>query len=147
MAVTSSQSFPQLLISRLEGRAQSPLYKQGQFHRLYDELKVQEDSIKAAIRSDTGDSATEVDIEFALTLSELRIHHGSINLQVDLDAERKVETGRDNISRALPFGIVYIVPTTQNLLYSVISALCAALAAGNCIILEVRILTSDTFQA
>ena len=132
-----SESFPRLRISKLEGRATSTRFKQGQFHRLHETLKTSETSIKAAIAADDFLLDAEVDIEYAMALSELHLHYSSIDLGDDLRNMRTIEREKDNVNRSKSLGIAYIVPWRRNTFYSIISPLCAAIAAGNCVIIEV----------
>jgi acyl-CoA reductase-like NAD-dependent aldehyde dehydrogenase len=75
--------------------------------------------------------------EVVLALQELRAHYVSLSLTKDLEAEYRIKNGKDSPDASRGVGIVYITPTTHTLFYSVISALTTALAAGNCIVLEV----------
>lgn len=136
---TTYPSFPRLQISCLEGRAHGTRHKQAQFQSLHEKLKNSSDAIKAAITADSGHTTSEVEFEFSLALSELRLHFNSLNLQTELAIARKIEAGHDNIGKVRPAGIVYILPQKQNLFYSVISPLCAAIAAGNCVVVEVSL--------
>lgn len=133
-----SKEFLSIQISHLEGRGHTYRYKQEQFHRLYDLLTKSANTLKLAIQADSVLSSAEADFEFARALLELRIHHDSLDLENDLKQARKVETGVDNVERVRPVGIVYIVPSKSSLAFSVLSALGAAIAAGSCVIVEVR---------
>lgn len=134
---TLSLPFPRLQIAQLEGRGQSTLYRQAQFRRLYKSLTTSAPAIKLAIQADSGHLPNEVEFEFTLAISELRNLYNSLDLAQELDSLRRVTKGQDNVERTKPVGIVYIVPATWSLFYSAISPLGAALAAGNCVILEV----------
>lgn len=94
-------------------------------------------AIKLAIQADSGHSPNEVEFEFTAAISELKDLYESCNLAQELDSLRRVTKGENNAERTKPVGIVYMVPSTWSLFYSVISPLGAALAAGNCVILEV----------
>jgi acyl-CoA reductase-like NAD-dependent aldehyde dehydrogenase len=133
----SPPPFPRIAISNLEGRAQSTHYRQSQLHRLQTELTKSKDEIKAAIRADVGHTSLEADVEYTLVLSELREHYETLNPKNELAATRQVELGNDNLNRSKTTSIVYIVPSTHTLLYSVLSPVCAAIAVGNCVIVEV----------
>ncbi|KAH8799725.1 aldehyde dehydrogenase PutA [Xylogone sp. PMI_703] len=128
----TTHSFSRIEISILEGRAQSTRLRQKLFHSLHEVLKSLEIEVKDAILADTGYSESEVTLEYSLTISELRTHYASLNLEEDLKSQRSLE----NLDATTDVGIVYIIPSQQNLFYSSVSALTAALAAGNCVILE-----------
>ena len=137
MAASTGTPFPRIQIARLEGRAQPLRYRQGQLQRLHSEMIRSKDIFKSAIAADTGHTSLEIDLEFALVLSELRLHYDSLNLQSELAIARQIENGIDNADRTQPVGIVYVVPAEQNLFYSVMAPLCAAITAGSCVIVEV----------
>lgn len=135
----TTEWFPQLQISRLEGRAQSVRLRQSLFHSLHSALTSSESTIKQAIAADTSNNDADIALEFFLALSELRTHYESL----DLDAEVKLAHTLENLTGTTNVGIVYVIPGQRNLFYSVLSPLCAALAAGNCVILEVRPITES----
>lgn len=93
--------------------------------------------IQDAIRADSDHSIQEIHAEVVLALQELRTHYLSLSLEKDLEVEYRIARGKDSPDGSRGAGIVYIVPCTHTLFFSVISALAAALAAGNCIVLEV----------
>ncbi|EXJ74260.1 uncharacterized protein A1O5_02556 [Cladophialophora psammophila CBS 110553] len=128
----AGDSFSRIEISSIEGRAQSTRLRQKLFHSLHTALRSSEKLIKDAILVDSGLSDSEVNLEYALAISELRTHYTSIDLEKDLKAQRAAE----NLGATTSVGTVYVIPAKQNLFYSVISALTAALAAGNCVVVE-----------
>lgn len=128
---------PNIQVSVLDGRAQSHHYKKDQFRRLHDLLTTSANNLKVAIQADSALNPTEADFEIARALLELRMHYESLDLQRDLVAARKVESGVDNSERVRPVGVVYIIPSKSNLTFSTLSVLGAAIAAGSCIVVEV----------
>ncbi|KPI44044.1 uncharacterized protein AB675_6158 [Cyphellophora attinorum] len=124
--------FSRIEVSRQEGRAQSVRLRQKLFHSLHSAIKASEKAIKEAVQADTGYNDHDVNIEYSLTISELRTHYESLDLRRELDSQKAIE----NLDATTSVGIVYIIPARGNLFYSIVSALTAALAAGNCIILE-----------
>ncbi|KAK4935800.1 hypothetical protein LTR10_023207 [Elasticomyces elasticus] len=128
----ADDSFSRIEISSLEGRAQSTRLRQKLFHSLHATLRFSEKTIKDAILADSGHCESEVNVEYALAISDLRKHYASVDLEQDLKAQKAVE----NLAATTNVGIVYVIPAKQNLFYSVISALTAALAAGNCVVVE-----------
>ncbi|KAJ5151370.1 uncharacterized protein N7482_010622 [Penicillium canariense] len=125
-----------VLAANIDGRTQNTRYRQGQFDRLQSVLVEHVAEIHDAIRSDSGHTQQEVRAEIVLALQELRTHYMSLSLQKDLEVEYRIAHGKDNLENARGAGIVYIVPSTHTLFFSVMSAMTAALAAGNCIVLE-----------
>lgn len=129
--------FPEIQLSLLDGRAETFRYREAQLYTLFEALKRSSQKLKVAIQADYLLSATEADLELATTLSELRHHYEALDPQKELEATRQVEKGAENVSRAKPVGIVYIIPSRWSLTFSIVSALSAAMAAGCCAIVEV----------
>lgn len=127
------EPFSRIEIANLEGRAQSTRFRQKLLHSLHHALIPAEKTIRDAISMDTGYNDFETTLEYALAITELRIHYDSLNLEDDLKCQRAVE----NLNATTSVGVVFITPSNQNLFYSVISGVTAAIAAGNCVILEV----------
>ena len=127
-----------IVAANIDGRTQNTRYRQGQFHRLQSVLVKHVAEIQDALHSDSGHSPQEIRAEVVLALQELRTHYVSLSLEKDLEIEYRIAHGKDNADGSRGAGIVYIVPCTHTLFFSVLSALTAALAAGNCIVLEVR---------
>jgi acyl-CoA reductase-like NAD-dependent aldehyde dehydrogenase len=136
--MVSPQPFARLVAAEIDGRAHNIRYRQSQFHRLQSALVQHIDQIRNALQTDSGNVPEEVQAEICLALKEIRTHYLSLNMQEDLENEYRVTRGKDNQDAARGSGIVYIIPATHTMFFSVISALSAAIAAGNCIILEVR---------
>lgn len=141
---TLSRPFPRLQISVLERRAQSTLHKQAQIRQLFSALNSSASAIKLAIQLDSGIQPREAELEFVLALTELRELYGALDIANELDNQRRISDDKDNLERVNPHGIVYVVPGTLSLFYSSVSPLAAAIAAGNCVVLEV--LTFQPFQ-
>lgn len=135
----ASESFSRIEISCLEARPKSIRLRQNLFHSLHSALRSSEKSIKDAIAEDTGHGDWDISLEYTLAISELRAHYN----YVDLEEDRKSKKLVDNLQATTSVGIVYIIPSKRNVFYSVTSALTAALAAGNCVVLEVMPIISD----
>ncbi|GFG23053.1 aldehyde dehydrogenase family 3 member B1 [Aspergillus udagawae] len=131
-----SSQFSRLLAAEIDGRTQNTRYCQNEFHRLQSALSQHIDEIQDAIQKDSGNEPEEVRAELCLALKEIRTHYQTLSLEKDLEEEYRVVAGKDNADAKRGAGIVYIVPSTHTMFYSIVSALSAALAAGNCIILE-----------
>ena len=70
-------------------------------------------------------------------MNELRTHYDQLNLDQELAEEYSIKRNRNCPHGRVAFGIVYIIPEASALLFSVLSALCAAITAGNCCVVEV----------
>ncbi|KAJ9603049.1 hypothetical protein H2200_012344 [Cladophialophora chaetospira] len=128
----TTQPFSRIQIARLEGRAQSVRLRQSLFHSLHAALIASEGTIKRAIAADTGSSDADSSFEYSLALSELRTHYESLDLKTEVERAHTLE----NPSGTTNLGIVYLIPAQRNPFYSILSPLCAALAGGNCVVLE-----------
>jgi acyl-CoA reductase-like NAD-dependent aldehyde dehydrogenase len=130
------ESFSRIEISCLEARPQSIRLRQNLFHSLHSALKSSEQTIRDAIVDDTSHDDRDISLEYTLAIAELLAHYDSLGLEEDLKSNILV----NNPQATTGVGIVYIIPSKQNLFYSVISALTAALATGNCVVLEVLLI-------
>ncbi|RDH31261.1 aldehyde dehydrogenase PutA [Aspergillus welwitschiae] len=138
---------PQLvavLASNIDGRLNNVLFRQKQMRRLHGCIVNNMDDIRASIVEDYGHSPEEVQTELCLALQEVHTHFASLDLKHDLQSEYLVAHGEDNWKATRGAGIIYIIPTTHTLFYSVIAALSASIAAGNCTIIELQKSSSRT---
>ncbi|KAF7715071.1 Uncharacterized protein PECH_003541 [Penicillium ucsense] len=122
--------------ANIDGRTQNARYRQSQFQRLQSALVERIADIQDAIRADSGHTQQEVRAEVILAMQELRTHYASCDIHKDLEIEYRIAKGQNNEDNVQGAGIVYIVPSTHTLFFSIISALTAAMAAGNCVVLE-----------
>ncbi|PYH96517.1 aldehyde dehydrogenase PutA [Aspergillus ellipticus CBS 707.79] len=134
--MVAPQLFPRIVAAEIDGRCQNIRYRQNQFHRLKSAVVQHIDQIRDAIAADSGHSPEEVRAEICLAVKEIRTHYASLDLKKDLEVEYRVANGKDSPDGRRGVGIVYVVPCTHTLFFSVVSALSAAMAAGNCVILE-----------
>lgn len=121
----------------IDGRAQTPRYIQKQLTQLYDALQKAQPAIQNAIRRDTDYSSVEADSEIFLALKAVRQQYEAFNLEEFLDQEYSLAHAKDNLSRRVPVGCVYIIPSQHSRFYSIVQPACAAIAAGNCVMVEV----------
>ena len=98
----------------------------------------------AAQEKDTGASKAEVEVEHFLAMETVRHFYDSLDFGKELETEYLVAHGKDNTSRRTGAGLVIIRPTTYTRLFSILSPLAAALAAGSVVALEVG---RDFFRA
>ena len=132
-----SSSISRVQAANIDGRARSPRFIQEQLGCLHATLVNNFRDVHQAISIDTGNSSAEVGIEYYLSLASLKALYRSINLEDILDEEYSLAKGKDAPSRRVAAGIVYIMPSVYALFYSVITSLSAAIAAGNCVVIEV----------
>ncbi|KAJ5507606.1 hypothetical protein N7527_009749 [Penicillium freii] len=120
----------------LDGRMHNIFTRRTQLESLQKTLLDEADAIQDAIRADTGYAAPEAAMEYLLTLNTLKEYHQTLNIDRALQDEYAIARGEDATSRRDPVGIVYIVPTSYTVFYSVLVAVAGALTAGNCIVIE-----------
>ncbi|KAJ5978941.1 hypothetical protein N7501_002283 [Penicillium viridicatum] len=120
----------------LDGRMHNIFTRRTQLESLQKKLLDEADAIQDAIRADTGYAAPEAAVEYLLTLNTLKEYHQTLNIDRALQDEYAIARGEDATSRRDPVGIVYIVPTSYTVFYSVLVAVAGALTAGNCIVIE-----------
>ncbi|RDL31060.1 Uncharacterized protein BP5553_09849 [Venustampulla echinocandica] len=126
-----------VLSAVIDGRAQTPRYIQKQLAQLYDALQKAKPAIHNAIRHDTEYSSAEADSEIFLAMKVVKQQYEAFNWEEFLDQEYSLAHSKDNLSRRVPIGCVYIIPSQHNRFYSIILPACAAIAAGNCVMVEI----------
>lgn len=134
-----ANSTERIVAAAVEGQAQDLRFIQGQLSKLHAALVRSSLEIQAAIQRDTKCSASEAEIQYALTLENLASHFSNADFEAALHNEYNIARGENRPNGLAPHGIVYIVPSSYNAVYSSIAASAAAIAAGNCIIFEVSV--------
>ena len=122
----------------IDGRSRSVFYRQTQLEKLHRALVLESSPIQDAIVADTGRPASEARLEFSLALRVLRDRYAELDATRDLEAEYRIAKGQNAADAREPYGIAIIRPVGHTLFYSTVAPLCAALTAGNCVILQVR---------
>ncbi|KAF7528392.1 hypothetical protein G7054_g10160 [Neopestalotiopsis clavispora] len=121
----------------IDGRAHNIRYRQQQLQQFSIRLQENADKICEAITLDSGFDEGEAVFEFAQSIKAVRTLYEQLDLQAALDEEYSVANNKDNISARVPVGVVVIRPGQHGRLFSVVSPVAAALAAGNCVIVEI----------
>ncbi|KAL6243409.1 hypothetical protein RBB50_009401 [Rhinocladiella similis] len=122
--------------SIIDGRVHSPRFRQQQLIRLHHELQEGRTGLVDAIRKDTSYSETEAQIQHLLTLGAIKHYYSEISLDKSLEDEYKLAHSQDNSTKRVPAGYVCLNPGGHDLLYSTIVPVAAAIASGNCVVLE-----------
>lgn len=136
MASTHKAAISRLRAAKIDGRTENLRYRQSQLQYLHRELCSASDELRGAIRKDASFTAPEADVEFASAMSALKEAYESLDFDQALDAEYNPARGFDYTSRRTGVGIVYIRPANSFPFFNVISPVVAAIAAGNCIMLQ-----------
>lgn len=126
-----------LQMSAVDGRAENGRFRQDQLQSLHGALRQEAGRICAALQADSDSSAAEVETEFYLAMEAIRHFYGTLDFDKNLKGEYGVVHGKDNLNRRVAVGFVVIKPTSHTRFYSIVTPLAAAIAAGNCILLEV----------
>ena len=122
--------------SVIDGRAETPRFRQRQLAALHATLIKSKNDILAAIINDSHHTRYEAEAQYHLTPQALK----SIYLQLDplkmIATEYSISHGKDNANRRVPFGCAHIIPSQTSLFYSSTVPVAAAISAGNCVVLE-----------
>ncbi|KAF1933854.1 ALDH-like protein [Didymella exigua CBS 183.55] len=131
-----SSAIAELHATALTARCHNAFFRQKQLKALHDALRRDSSTIRDAIRSDTRVSEQEATVEIALSLDLVRAHYAVIDPARELEDEYRVSNGRDAQNQTQPWGVVYIESQRHTPLFSIVAALSAAMAAGNCVALK-----------
>ncbi|KAK2000353.1 hypothetical protein LX36DRAFT_689478 [Colletotrichum falcatum] len=127
-----------LLDTVVDGRAEGIRFRQDNLLSLHNELRKESSALTAAQEGDTGASKAEIEAEHFLALEAVRHFYESLDFAKELETEYLVARGKDNAKRRTGAGLVIIRPTTYTRLFSILSPLAAALAAGSVVALELE---------
>ncbi|KAH3948976.1 hypothetical protein HBH70_002200 [Parastagonospora nodorum] len=137
--VTPDAALADLQATALTARCHNVFFRQKQLKSLHDALRKNVSSIKDAIKQDTRTSDAEATTEIALALDIVKEHHTSLNSKKELEEEYRITNKKNASDRREPWGVVYIEPQQNHTpLFSVVVAVSAALAAGNCVALKLE---------
>lgn len=122
----------------IDGRGRNAFYRKTQLDNLQSALVKEASTIQDAIVVDTGCLPSEARLEFSLALGALRDRFTELDPERELALEYRVAKGTDAPDMREPYGVAIIRASQQHTpFYSTIAPACAALAAGNCIVLQV----------
>jgi acyl-CoA reductase-like NAD-dependent aldehyde dehydrogenase len=139
--MTSNSNLDRLRASVIEGTTENVRYRQRELERLHSSLCKNKSLLLSSISKDTdgasGKSNFESDAEFWLTINAMETHYTSLDFEKSMVEEYLIAKGSDNKDRRVGKGLVIIRPTTHTRFYSIINPIATAIAAGNCVALEV----------
>lgn len=136
---TDKAAVERLQMSVVDGRAENGRHRQNQLQSLHKTLREEAGEICAALQADLGSTAAEAETEIYLAMEAVRHFYESVDFDKDLKDEYSVAHGKDNLSRRVGLGLVLIRPTSHTRVFSTVTPLAAAIAAGNCVLLEVAL--------
>jgi acyl-CoA reductase-like NAD-dependent aldehyde dehydrogenase len=137
MTTDIQNSISLLRASVVEGRPENVRYRQDQLYALHSALQASSDAICLAITNDAQCSPQEAQIELYLGMDALKRSYERLDFDQSLKSEYLVAFGNNNLDRRVALGLVAVRPSRHSRFNSILSPLVAAIAAGNCIILEV----------
>ncbi|KAH8679519.1 Aldehyde/histidinol dehydrogenase [Tricladium varicosporioides] len=122
--------------SVIEGRAENVRFRLDQLNLLHTSLLSHVDEICKSLSIESSSSQIQAETEFFLATDAVKRIHETLDFDQSLKDEYQVTTGKDNAERRAAIGLVVIRPSEHSRLYSIINPVAAALASGNCILLE-----------
>ncbi|RDW85613.1 hypothetical protein BP5796_03938 [Coleophoma crateriformis] len=138
MAKSLDASLQQLLAAVTDGRTENTRYRQNELHRLHAGLKVQKETICEAISKSASIPASDAEIEYVLAMDSINQLYMTLDFDESMKKEYLVTTGVNNTERRVGLGLVAVRPSKHSRFYSAVTPIAAAIAAGNCVLLEVE---------
>lgn len=142
-----TKPFSAIRSAAIDGRVHNPIYRKDQLRNLHSALADNASSIQDAIAKDSKNQSSEVKVEYCLALQIIADAYNAIHPDKQLEEEYSVKKGHDDVTSREPAGIVVIEPSSHAFFYGLIAALAPALAAGNCVIVQVSLYTYSNKRA
>ncbi|KAF4882337.1 4,4'-diaponeurosporen-aldehyde dehydrogenase [Colletotrichum fructicola] len=141
MANHRNNDLDQIVLDRvtaaaIDRRAHNIRYRQQQLQQLHSFLRKHVDTICKLTMQDSNYTDEEAGVEFSLTANAVKTLYDQLDFDECLKKEYAISRNQSNIGARTPIGIVLIRPGSHSRFFSIISPLAAALASGNCVILE-----------
>jgi acyl-CoA reductase-like NAD-dependent aldehyde dehydrogenase len=132
-----TRPFSKIRSAAIDGRLHNVFHRKTQLKLLFDVLVENSVLIQAAIAQDSEHRDVEVKLEFLLALKSVKDNYNALHPEKELEAEYLIANGQNAPHNRDPIGVVIIEPTSHTFLYSVVTAISSAIAAGNTFILRV----------
>ncbi|KAL5115930.1 hypothetical protein ACEQ8H_006152 [Pleosporales sp. CAS-2024a] len=137
--ISADAAIANLQATVLTARCHNAFFRQKQLKSLHGALRNNVSALKDALRHDTKVSDAEASSEVALALDVVKEHYGALDANKELEEEYRIVNKKNASQRREPWGLAYIEPQQNHTpLFSVITAVSAALAAGNCVALKLE---------
>lgn len=140
--MASKSSLDQLHATVIDGRTENIRYRQKEILKLYNTLHENTSTILSSISQDAESVSPKIrfesESEYWLAINAVEQQYKALDFDASLKQEYSIARGVDNKGRRAGKGLVVIRPTTHTRFYSVISSLVTAIAAGNCVAVEVK---------
>jgi acyl-CoA reductase-like NAD-dependent aldehyde dehydrogenase len=125
-------------LSAAEGRLSNPYFRKSQLGKLHGVLRSNSQALQDAIKHDSGHTIAEAKVQYLLALRCVEVAYQSLNPSKCLEDEYSVAKGKSAPLAEEPAGVAVIIePSRHTYVYSLMSALAPALAAGNVIVNKV----------
>lgn len=125
----------------VDGRVRNPIFRRTQLKRLHDAVASNSDALERAILADAllPSCITPADarLELCLALRAVRELAAALDVKAAFAEEYSVASSKDAAEARRPVGIVVVTPAAHTPVYSAVAAVAAAVAGGNCVILQV----------
>ncbi|KAL9088939.1 MAG: hypothetical protein Q9165_005996 [Trypethelium subeluteriae] len=131
-----AEAFAQLRAAKIDGRTENVRFRQNELQNLHKALGDNADVICEAIQKDAQGPRVEVDSEYYLGMLAVRDAYQSLDFDNELREEYLIAKNKDNEKRRVGYGIILIRPTTHTRFFSIVAPVALAIAAGNCVLLE-----------
>lgn len=132
-----TDSLDRILAAAVDGQAQTQRFIQRQLSRLHESFVKDGPDIRAAMKKDSSQTVSEIEIQYALALESIASSFAESDFEKALATEYKIANCENTPDHRCAYGVVYIAPASYNLVYSCVAAVATAIAAGNCVVLEV----------
>ncbi|KAL1897610.1 hypothetical protein Sste5346_003916 [Sporothrix stenoceras] len=132
--MSTNTSYQRLRDTVVDGRAENVFYRREQLRKLHDRLSEGNTPLLDAIVADSGNTSAEAWTELYQALAVLKTCFDGLDPEKALAEEYAIAKQQDSAGARTAVGIVYIEPTMHTVVFSVVSAVAAAIAAGNCVI-------------
>lgn len=141
-----SSSLKRIEAACIDGRAQTPRFIQQELIRIHDVLVENASQIQNAIRKDSHHTATEIEVEYYLALQCIKDHYAQLNVERFIEEEYHLANSIDSPQRVVAAGVVWILADDFTQFYSIIAPASAAIAAGNCVVIEVSMKSCQSWS-
>jgi acyl-CoA reductase-like NAD-dependent aldehyde dehydrogenase len=123
----------------MDGRLENVRHRQKELHKLHSVLWQEFEPICDAISKALSVSISDAEKEYFLAMDAIRRSYETLDFDQSQKDEYMVKEGKSNLNRRVGVGVVAIRPAKHTRFYSAVTPLVAAIAAGNCILLEVKL--------
>ena len=146
MSPQSGDAISRLQDTVADARLANAFYRQDQLAKVQKSIIDKKDELLGAMVKDVMVTNRETFAELYSTVSAIKTYLDQISPAKELEVEYSVAHNQDSKSARQAVGVVVIKPQAHTFLFSTISALCAAIASGNPVLLVVSSCTTTPFD-